>query len=50
MDAKPPYIIGNGFDLHHGMPTRYSGFKKILQEVDQETHDWVETYVPAKGI
>lgn len=49
MDATTLYIIGNGFDLHHGMPTRYSDFKKFLQKVDHETYDWVETYVPASG-
>ncbi|MGE8189197.1 AbiH family protein [Pseudomonas sp. NPDC086278] len=27
MDATTLYIIGNGFDLHHGLPTSYSDFK-----------------------
>ncbi|WP_373854535.1 AbiH family protein, partial [Vibrio rotiferianus] len=25
------YIIGNGFDLHHGFNTRYSNFAEYLQ-------------------
>ncbi|WP_353232299.1 bacteriophage abortive infection AbiH family protein [Pseudomonas helleri] len=49
MNARTLYIIGNGFDLHHGMPTRYLDFKKHLLEVDRETYDWVDTYVPAEG-
>ncbi len=26
------YIIGNGFDLHHGLPTSYSGFRSYLRQ------------------
>lgn len=25
------YIIGNGFDIHHGLSTKYSHYKKYLQ-------------------
>lgn len=49
MNAKTLYIIGNGFDLHHGMPTSLSSFKRYLAQVDDETHDWVERYLPADG-
>ncbi|MBR6755416.1 MAG: hypothetical protein IKM15_00470, partial [Peptococcaceae bacterium] len=28
---KKLYIIGNGFDLHHGLPTSYADYKKFLQ-------------------
>jgi hypothetical protein len=31
------YIIGNGFDLHHCIPSRYSDFKIWLEENDLET-------------
>ena len=24
------YVLGNGFDLHYGLPTRYCDFKKYL--------------------
>lgn len=30
MMAETLYIIGNGFDLAHGMATRYSDFKRWL--------------------
>ena len=26
------YILGNGFDLAHGLKTRYSDFKKHFQD------------------
>ncbi len=26
------YIIGNGFDLHHGMPTSYASFHRFIEE------------------
>ena len=32
MPGKTLYIIGNGFDLAHGMATRYSDFKQWLIE------------------
>lgn len=33
MINKPTlYIIGNGFDLHHGLPTRYSDFYRYISE------------------
>lgn len=30
--AKHLYIIGNGFDLHHGIPSRYSDFRQWLYQ------------------
>ena len=30
------YIIGNGFDLSHGMSTKYSDFYKYLKKHDQK--------------
>jgi hypothetical protein len=32
--TKRLYIIGNGFDLHHGIPSRYSQFGDYLLNVD----------------
>ncbi|MES3710392.1 bacteriophage abortive infection AbiH family protein [Pseudomonas putida] len=49
MGTKTLYVIGNGFDLHHGMPTNFSDFKQFLRQVDQEAYDWTENYVPASG-
>lgn len=45
MTSQNLYIIGNGFDLHHGLPTQYSQFKEYLEKVDQEVYDWVDTYI-----
>lgn len=30
------FIIGNGFDLAHGMPTQYSDFRKFIVETYPE--------------
>ncbi len=30
------YVIGNGFDLHYGLNTSYTSFKKYLTEVDSD--------------
>lgn len=42
------YIIGNGFDIYHGIPSRYSDFKEYLSDVANELHDLVEEYIPAE--
>ncbi|WP_265468328.1 AbiH family protein [Aeromonas salmonicida] len=47
MDTQTLYIIGNGFDLHHGLPTQYKHFKDLLNMVDWQVFDWVDTNVPA---
>lgn len=41
---KKLYIIGNGFDLHHGIASRYSDFGKFLKDKHSETYDFVERY------
>lgn len=38
------YIIGNGFDLHHGMKSRYCDFKDFLEDKDSELIDKLEEY------
>lgn len=30
------YIIGNGFDLHHGIPSSYADFRKFCEQEDGE--------------
>ncbi|MEX5528372.1 AbiH family protein [Pseudomonas syringae] len=47
MDMQILYIIGNGFDLHHGLPTQYKHFKDYLRTEDPEVYDWVDSYVGA---
>src|SRR5260221_10397390 len=40
------YIIGNGFDLHHGIKSKYSNFKNYLKEKDPELLEALEKYFP----
>ena len=47
MEAKTLIIIGNGFDLHHGLPTQYRHFKAYVNSNDTEVYRWMEDYVPA---
>jgi hypothetical protein len=47
MLTKPLYIIGNGFDLNHRLPTGYGHFKVYVRSHDREVYDWIEDYVPA---
>lgn len=44
------YIIGNGFDLHHGIDSSYSSFCKWLKKHDPETLDIYETVCDYKAI
>ena len=39
------YIIGNGFDLHHGLRSAYSHFGEYLAESDYETYQYLEEYL-----
>ncbi len=41
---KRLYIIGNGFDLHHGIPSSYKHFATYLRAVDRETSQVIEDY------
>lgn len=38
------YIIGNGFDRHHNIPSDYRDFGHYLETVDSDTYLEVETY------
>lgn len=38
------YIIGNGFDLHHQIPSSYKAFGAYLGANDWETYDVVQRY------
>lgn len=39
------YIIGNGFDLHHGLKTNYYNFSEYLKEKDKELYEMLESYI-----
>lgn len=38
------FIIGNGFDLHHGIPSRYKDFGAFLNREDRNIFDVVDRY------
>lgn len=38
------YIIGNGFDLHHGVLSSYRAFGEFLRHYDGKTFDFVARY------
>lgn len=39
------YIIGNGFDIHHGFQTQYSHFKQYLQKNNNKIYSIVNQYI-----
>src|SRR3954454_534840 len=39
------FIIGNGFDLHHGIPSRYSDFGKYLASADPSILRLIREYL-----
>lgn len=41
------YVIGNGFDLWHGIPSSYAQFKEYVRQHDQELFAAVDNYLPA---
>jgi Bacteriophage abortive infection AbiH len=44
MDSKKLFIIGNGFDIHHGIPSRYSDFQSYLENKDRELCGMLDEY------
>ncbi|GHV66828.1 hypothetical protein FACS1894199_11060 [Bacteroidia bacterium] len=43
MTNKTLYIIGNGFDLYHDLPTKYSDFREYLQKHNSSLEYLLET-------
>jgi hypothetical protein len=41
------YVIGNGFDLHHGIASRYQDFAAYLERTDRTVHRLIGDYFPA---
>lgn len=41
------YIIGNGFDLWHGIPSGYWNFKEYVRQSDRDVFNAVEDYLSA---
>ena len=49
--TKKLFIIGNGFDLHHGIASKYSEFATYLKDEDRTVFDIAEEYVvPEKDL
>ncbi len=44
------YVIGNGFDLHHGLDTSYTSFGFFLQEHDDDIYDLLVQYFELSDI
>lgn len=43
------YIIGNGFDLHHRIPSGYADFGRYVSGVDPSLHRLFENYFSSNG-
>lgn len=48
MTQTPLYLIGNGFDLWHGIPSGYRHFKAYVETRDRELSRISEAYLPAE--
>ena len=46
MNKRSLYIIGNGFDIHHGIKSRYSDFRDYLRKIDNSLYDLITEYIP----
>lgn len=48
MTNKELYIIGNGFDIHHGIQSNYAMFKDYLRENDRTVYNLIDEYLPVE--
>jgi len=46
MKHRKLYVIGNGFDLWHGIPSSLDKFKQYVQATDHDVYREVEEYLP----
>lgn len=46
MGAETLYIIGNGFDIYHGIHSKYSDFREYVSSENSELFDLLEKYFP----
>ena len=42
MNCRKLYIIGNGFDIQHRIPSEYHHFKKFVQQHDSDLFRTIE--------
>lgn len=45
MKDRKLYIIGNGFDLHHGIPSEFADFKEFVRDHDYDLLKTIESYL-----
>ncbi|WP_276484764.1 bacteriophage abortive infection AbiH family protein [Paraflavitalea pollutisoli] len=50
MKKKRLYVIGNGFDIHHGIRSRYADFEQYLKENDSWLRHKLEKYLPVEHL
>ena len=50
MSKETLYIIGNGFDIYHNLPTKFSDFGKYVRENDSELNYYLECYFDYKSL
>ncbi|MCK9986148.1 MAG: hypothetical protein AzoDbin1_02620 [Azoarcus sp.] len=48
MRFRTLYVIGNGFDLWHGIPSSLAQFKQYVQATDRDVYREVEEYLPTE--
>lgn len=49
MDETQLVIVGNGFDVNHGIPSSYAHFRTWLSNNDKELYDFLERYIDVAG-
>lgn len=49
MNARSIVIVGNGFDVNHGLPSSYAHFKAWLSTNDKGLFDFLERYIDVDG-
>ena len=50
MDENQVVILGNGFDVNHGIPSSYAHFKTWLSNNDKELFDFLERYIDENNL
>ncbi|MDD2469265.1 MAG: bacteriophage abortive infection AbiH family protein [Desulfobulbus sp.] len=48
MQQENLYIIGNGFDIYHGIYSNYYNFKEYLSDADRYINDLIEEFIHTK--
>lgn len=49
MEGSNIVIVGNGFDVNHGLPSSYANFKEWLRANDKVLFDFLERYIDIAG-